>query len=97
MVQYRTGKGDFIKVYNKLVRDKIPDIIKSIWSTYEVSIVKGKENQKFLEKKLIEERKEQIKDKNLEELVDIMEFLFGLEHELGYKEEDLLNKRNEKL
>ena len=28
---------------------------------------------------------------------DVMEVLFGLAHNLGYSEEDLLNKRNEKL
>ena len=38
-----------------------------------------------------------LEDKNLEELADVMEVLFGLAHNLGYSEEDLLNKRKEKL
>ena len=38
-----------------------------------------------------------LEDKNLEELADVMEVLFGLAHNLGYTEEDLLNKRKEKL
>ena len=86
-----------MKVYNKLVRDKIPEIIKKSGSTCEVTIVEGKEKQEFLEKKLLEEVNEYLEDKNLEELADIMEVLFGLAHELGYSEEDLLNKRNKKL
>ena len=45
----------------------------------------------------MEEVNEYIEDKNLEELADVMEVLFGLAHNLGYLEEDLLNKRNEKL
>ena len=45
----------------------------------------------------MEEVNEYLQDKNLEELADVMEVLFGLAHNLGYSEEDLLNKRNEKL
>lgn len=44
-----------MKVYNKLVRDKIPEIIKNSGSTFEVTIVEGREKQDFLEKKLLEE------------------------------------------
>ena len=36
-------------------------------------------------------------DFDLSELADVMEVLFGLAHNLGYSEEDLLNKRREKL
>ena len=45
----------------------------------------------------MEEVNEYLEDKNLEELADVMEVLFGLAHNLGYSEEDLLNKRKEKL
>ena len=44
----------------------------------------------------MEEVNEYLEDKNLEELADVMEVLFGLAHNLGYSEEDLLNKRKEK-
>lgn len=86
-----------MKVYNKLVRDKIPEIIKADGKTYETEIVRGIEKQGLLEKKLLEEVQEYIEDKNLEELADIMEVLFGLANELGYKEEELLKKRRDKL
>lgn len=45
----------------------------------------------------MEEVNEYLEDKNLEELADVMEVLFGLAHNIGYSEEDLLNKRKEKL
>lgn len=86
-----------MKVYNKLVSDKIPEVIKKIGSTCEIEIVKGEEKQKLLEKKFLEEVNEYFEDKNLEELADVMEVLFGLANKLGYSEEDLVNKRNEKI
>ena len=86
-----------MKVYNKLVRDKIPQIIETDNKKCEIEIVRGKEKQEFLEKKLLEEVNEFIEDKNLEELADIMEVVFGLAKNLGYREEDLIKKREEKL
>ena len=85
-----------MKKYNKLVRDFIPEVIEADGKKCETEIVYGEEKSKFLEAKLKEEVNEYLKDKNLEEL-DVMEVLFGLAHNLGYSEEDLLNKRQEKL
>jgi predicted house-cleaning noncanonical NTP pyrophosphatase (MazG superfamily) len=84
------------KVYNKLVRDKIPEVIMKSGKSCEVEISQGKERYKLLEYKLMEEVNEFLKDKNIEELADIMEVLFGLADNLGYSEEDLIRKRNEK-
>ncbi|WP_195430210.1 nucleoside triphosphate pyrophosphohydrolase [Clostridium sp. D46t1_190503_E9] len=86
-----------MKIYNKLVRDKIPEIITSDGKTCEIEIVTGIEKQELLEKKLLEEVNEYLDDKNLEELADVMEILFGLANQLGYSEDDLIKKRNEKL
>lgn len=86
-----------MKVYNKLVRDRIPEVIEKSGSTCEIEIVEGIKKQELLEKKLLEEVNEYMEDKNLEELADVMEVLFGLANELGYSEEDLLKKRNQKL
>ena len=44
----------------------------------------------------MEEVNEFLEDKNLEELADVMEVLFWLANELGYSEEDLLRKMEEK-
>ena len=86
-----------MKTYNKLVRDKIPEIIEADGRKCDVRIVSNKDELYYLlAKKLHEEVDEFIEDKNLEELADIMEVLFGLAKNLGYSEEDLLNKREQK-
>ena len=85
-----------MKEYNKLVRDKIPEIIRADGKECEVRIAEGKEKCELLEKKLMEEVNEFLEDKNLEELADVMEVLFGLAREIGYSEEDLIRKREEK-
>ena len=86
-----------MKIYNKLVRDLIPKVIEADGKQCESEIVCGEEKTKFLEDKLKEEVDEYLEDKNLEELADVMEVLFGLAYNLGYNEEDLLKKREEKL
>ena len=86
-----------MREFNKLVRDKIPEIIEADGKTCEVEIASKEEMTKLLEYKLKEEVNEYLEDRNLEELADIMEVLFGLAHNLGYSEEDLIKKRNEKL
>ena len=86
-----------MKKYNKLVRDLIPTVIKASGKECEIEVAQVQERAELLEAKLNEEVNEYLEDKNLEELADIMEVLFGLAHNLGYTEEDLLNKREEKL
>lgn len=85
-----------MKEYNKLVRDKIPEIIKASGKECEIEIASMEERYKLLENKLQEEVGEFLEDKNLEELADIMEVLFGLADILGYSEEELLKARNKK-
>lgn len=85
-----------MKNYNKLVRDKIPDIIKADGKTCEIDIVHKEIKYKLLEEKLKEEVNEFLEDKNLEELADVMEVLFGLADSLGYSEEELLKARDKK-
>ena len=85
-----------MKGYNKLLRDKIPEIIRADGKECEVRIAEGKEKYELLEKKLMEEVNEFLEDKNLEELADVMEVLFELARDIGYSEEDLIRKREEK-
>lgn len=85
-----------MKVYNKLVRDKIPEVIEEDGRKCEISIVPKEQLLPLLEDKLKEEVNEFMQDRNLEELADIMEVAFGLAENLGYSEEDLLKKREEK-
>lgn len=85
-----------MKVYNKLVRDKIPQVIEEDGRKCETSIVSKEQLLPLLEEKLKEEVNEFMQDRNLEELADIMEVVFGLAENLGYSEEELLKKREEK-
>ena len=85
-----------MKAYNKLVRDKIPEIINADGKECDTLIVAGEEKYKRLEAKLQEEVNEFLEDKNLEELADVMEVLFGLADSLGYSEEELLKVRDKK-
>lgn len=82
--------------YDKLVRDFIPEIIEASGKTATIEIVNNQVAFDYLLKKLDEEVSEFKTDKNLEELADVMEVLFGLAHKLGYSEQDLMNKRQEK-
>jgi predicted house-cleaning noncanonical NTP pyrophosphatase (MazG superfamily)/predicted RNase H-like nuclease len=93
----KVKKGETkVMVYNKLVRDKIPEVIANTGKGCAVDLVYGKERYKLLENKLKEEVEEFLQDKNLEELADIMEVVFGLAESLGYSEAELMKKRDEK-
>jgi predicted house-cleaning noncanonical NTP pyrophosphatase (MazG superfamily) len=85
-----------MKIYNKLVRDRIPQVIEATRKKFDIRIAEKEEHYKLLETKLQEEVGEFLEAKNLEELADVMEVLFGLADNLGYSEEDLIRKREEK-
>ena len=67
-----------IHITNKLVRDNIPDIIKSRNGTCEIEILNDEDFQKALIEKLKEEVTEFEKDKNIEELADIYEVFINI-------------------
>lgn len=64
-----------MKVHNKLVRDKIPQIINDNGERAVTHILSDEEYIAALEIKLNEEVAEYHADKNLEELADILEVL----------------------
>lgn len=86
-----------MKTYNKLVRDLIPQIIEADGKQCEIQRVEAEEVKHLLEEKLIEEFNEYLEDNNLEELADMMEVIFGMAHQLGYSDEELLSAREHKL
>ena len=85
-----------MKVYNKLVRDLIPQIIEKGGSKFDIHIAENEEYGKLLEEKLMEEVNEYLEAKNLEELADVLEVLVGLAGSLGYTEEELFDMRRKK-
>ena len=83
-------------LYNKLVRDKIPEIIAQQGESANTRILNGKEYTVALEQQLDEETAEFHKEKNLEELADILEVVYALADDLGCTKEDLLQVYNQK-
>ena len=83
-------------LYNKLVRDKIPEIIAQQGESANIRILNGKEYTVALEQKLDEETAEFHKEKNLEELAEILEVVYALADDLGYTKDELLDMYNQK-
>ena len=77
-------------VYNKLVRDKIPTIMESEGECPCFRKLDQPEYSALLEEKLDEEVGEFHKDRNLEELADILEVVYALAEDLGHSGEELM-------
>lgn len=77
-------------IYNKLVRDKIPEIIAAKGGKAEIRILSDEEYRVFLEDKLDEEVGEYHRDKNAEELADILEVVYALAASIGCSREQLM-------
>ncbi len=67
-----------MRTYNKLVRDKIPQIIQSKGQTCTTRILDNKEYIQELNKKLLEETNEFLKDQTVEELADMQEVILAI-------------------
>ena len=78
--------------YNKLVRDKIPKLLKEKNIPYEKRIASADEYKVELIKKLDEEIKEFSIEENPEELADIMEVIESLKKLPEYKEVENIKK-----
>ncbi len=85
-----------MKVYNKLVRDKIPDIIKTEGRNVKVKILNDEEYRYELNKKLQEEVKEYLEDNNIEELADIVEVIYGILNSMDISIEEFEKVRKDK-
>ena len=83
-------------IYNKLVRDKIPELMIRSGEKPLLRILEPVEFSACLEAKLDEEVGEYHRDKNTEELADILEVVFALATMHGISEEELLAIRREK-
>ena len=72
------------KKYNKLVRDKIPEIIRKRGDTPVTHVAGEKEYWQKLLEKLGEEVAEFAKDSNIEEFADILEVLDAVAEHKGF-------------
>ena len=84
-------------IYEKLVRDKIPEIIENSGKQCEIEILSDEKYLEMIDKKLDEELAEYHKDKNLEELADLLEVIYAATKARGYSIEELEKVRVEKV
>ena len=85
-----------IKTYNKLVRDRIPEIIEAKGDKCKIDILSDEEYLKMIDAKLDEELEEYHKDQNIEELADLLEVIFAAAEARGYTLEQLESVRAKK-
>jgi len=83
-------------VMGKLVRDRIPEIIKNDGKMPIMEILSDEEYLKELDKKLSEEVAEYQADKSIEEMADILEVVYTICEARGHSVEELKQVREAK-
>ncbi|MBO5127898.1 MAG: nucleoside triphosphate pyrophosphohydrolase [Clostridia bacterium] len=82
--------------YNKLIRDRIPEIIAKNGQTARVRVLTDEEYLTKLDEKLGEELAEYLADGNIEELADLLEVLYAAALARGTTAEQLDEIRRKK-
>lgn len=85
-----------VKTYNKLVRDRIPEIIEGKGSYCSVETLSERDYIKALDDKLNEELAEYQESRSLEELADLLEVMEAIVAARGYSVEELEKVRKQK-
>ena len=85
-----------IKVYNKLVRNRIPEIIEASGKNCVTEVLTDEAYLKMLDAKLDEELAEYHADQNIEELADLLEVIRACAVARGHSVEELEHVRAEK-
>ena len=85
-----------LSTYNKLVRDRIPEVISAVGKTCTTEILSEQDYLHMLDAKLDEELAEYHKDQNIEELADLLEVIRAVAVARGYTLEELERVRAEK-
>ena len=84
------------KVYQKLVRDRIPEIIEADGKTCVTETLSDSRYLEMLDAKLAEELAEYRESKSLEELADLLEVMKAVVQARGWTWEQLEQVRHEK-
>ena len=84
------------KKYNKVVRDKIPEIIEESGKKYSLKHLDDTSFLAELEKKLIEEVNEYSESKDVEELADLLEVIYRISELRGVSSDELDKIRKDK-
>ena len=82
--------------HNKLVRNRIPEIIAASGKTCVTKILSDEEYLNMLDAKLDEELAEYHQDQNVEELADLLEVIYAAASARGYTLEQLEEVRANK-
>ena len=85
-----------VKIYNKLVRDRIPEIIEADGRMCTTEILLDDRYLQMLDAKLNEELAEYQESKSLEELADLLEVLRAVVRARGWTWAELEQARREK-
>ena len=83
-------------VYHKLVRDRIPEIIRASGKTCTTEVLSDADYIRAIDAKLDEELAEYHKDQNIAELADLLEVIRAAAVARGYTIEQLEQVRAEK-
>ncbi len=78
-----------MNIYNKLVRDRIPEIIAATGQHCRTRILDEEEYLQMLDAKLTEELAEYHADGSVEELADLLEVIYAAAQARGYSREQL--------
>ncbi len=84
-------------VEEKLVRDKIPDIIRKSGHEPRVRVAKDDELDYLMRQKIVEEATELLDSGSVEEIADILEIIDALVSLRGLRRDDLETLRKKKL
>ena len=82
--------------YDKLIRDKIPEIIEQSGKKCIIEVMDNDTYIEYLDQKLNEELAEYQQDKSIEELADLLEVMYAVVTARGYSIEELERIRAEK-
>ena len=84
------------KKYNKVVRDKIPEIIEESGKKFNIKQLDDESFLAEIEKKLSEEVNEYTESKDVEELADLLEVIYRISELRGVNSDELDKIRKDK-